>query len=196
MIDPRWDSAMRAGWGRWPNTRFIEWVTRAPFAGTDHRGQVRVLELGCGAGAQLNFLSREGFEAFGVEGTQAGVAASQGHAPDATVWHGDLTDWEPPHGMTFHCVVDICTLQHLTRMNATAVIQKALEWLEPGGYIFSMWSAGGSDAPREGVPAPWPITATEIFDIFSDIPVRTGMESVIGLDGSNRQHWIIEGRKR
>ncbi|MGZ3688977.1 MAG: class I SAM-dependent methyltransferase [Bdellovibrionota bacterium] len=50
----------------------------------------RVLDAGCGAGLELAWFSRKGFQADGVDREPAVVEKARLAAPQARVWHGDL----------------------------------------------------------------------------------------------------------
>lgn len=105
MSTAEWDAIFqRQQWGRWPDTRFVEWCMRTfGNAPPPVRERIRVLELGCGAGAQLRFLQGEGFQAFGVDGSKAAIqqakanlALSDGFGPRPRLAVEDLLTFNIP----------------------------------------------------------------------------------------------------
>lgn len=224
MTVAEWDRVYRGRqWGRWPNTRFVEWAMRRfGDAPQQWRQNIHFLELGCGAGAQLRFLSNEGFASYGVDGSAAALSQARTNLADLSnygpvLFESDLLQFEMPTifpdfgrgpvgaadlavsstSGQMDAVLDICTLQHLGT-KAADVIVKARRWLRPGGYIFSIFAADGSDKGGFGsdVPPPRLLMASEIPHLFAGFDLKVGMETVRPVDGGTRQHWIIEGRKR
>jgi SAM-dependent methyltransferase len=55
-------------WGKYPGEDLIRFVARNYYS-RPQRHTVRILEVGSGTGANLWYLAREGFSAFGVEGS-------------------------------------------------------------------------------------------------------------------------------
>lgn len=171
----------------------------------EERAKVDVLELGCGAGAQIKFLVDEGFPAVGVDGSIDALAQAREnidggfHAerPRPLLLRADIENWVPLR--EFDVIVDICTLQHLPAAAVPQVIQHALHWLKPGGFLFSKW-AGYEDGAfqwpsKSDVPQPQPIFEGQISHLFPGFQRNYGVERVEGLDNVVRQHWIIEARK-
>ena len=75
--DPVWDDIYRTrAWGQYPGEDVIRFVQRQYGAAPD-RGRVRLLEVGCGAGANLWFMAREGFVVHGVERSPTAVQLAQ-----------------------------------------------------------------------------------------------------------------------
>ena len=195
MIDPAWDAIHTARpWGRWPNTRFVDWVMHT-YGGVDDRRAVRFLDLGCGAGAQLRFLEEEDFKYVGVDGSEAALSRARkaGYGP---VWQADLTDFEIEEDWgKFDCVMDICTLQHLGANDMVEVVRRARRWLKPGGYFFMIHAASGSDVDYNDVPPPCtPLSIRSIKPLFAGYKGRVAMEEVLGMDDQFRRHYIIEAR--
>lgn len=233
MTVAEWDKVFqRQQWGRWPDVRFIEWFMRTyGSASPGEREHIRVLELGCGAGAQLQFLQAEGFSAFGVDGSRTALQQakrnlelSQGFGPGVRLTQSDLLIFEPPihwgepnlsapgeAAVTeavaerldmggFECIVDVCTLQHLANGHNAQIIQRALRWLRPGGWIFSKWRAHlpGQPTPppaQRGMPVPLQLERREIDHIFPGFERHVTLERVMHESGEETAHWIITGRK-
>lgn len=210
MTDPRWDSAMSKNWGRWPSTRFVEWVMRN-YTVSDIDEPPRFLELGCGWGAQLKFLTEEGFQAFGMDASMFAIEHCK--ARGFQVVYGELPGWDargvtsspPPLGPMlldrplwrgrFDCVFDVCTLQHLSLSEAAAVTAKARDWLKPDGKFFCMHAADGTTVlPRADIPPPRLLTFPQIATLFEGYKTRVTRELVVQ-GPAEIAHYIIEARK-
>lgn len=195
-----WDQLFqKRRWGKWPDTRFVEFVMRTFGPRVTPREDTWFLELGCGAGAQLKFLTEEGFGAWGLDGSPTVLAAAAANAPKATLHPHDLNKglMNLPHlfQRDYDCVVDVCTLQHLTGEAKARAIVHALTMLRPGGYLFSMHSAHGTSLPSApGVPEPWHMLESEIPHVYAGLDLKVSLQTVRA-NGTERRHWIIEGRK-
>jgi SAM-dependent methyltransferase len=110
---------------------------------------VRILELGCGPGANLWYLAREGFSAAGIDGSGTAIRQASERLAleslDAELVVGDFTsllDYFEPASVD--AVIDIAAIQHNSREAANAALRGAFEVLKPGAPIFSKLVAAGS----------------------------------------------------
>lgn len=88
-FDPVWEQKYAGGHAqRWPWDIVVSFVMR--HAPRDRpRGQVLVLEVGCGTGANLYFAAREGFRVAGVDASPSAIAAARARF-EAEGLRGDL----------------------------------------------------------------------------------------------------------
>jgi 2-polyprenyl-3-methyl-5-hydroxy-6-metoxy-1,4-benzoquinol methylase len=71
--DPIWDDIFRSkGWGRYPPEHIIRFIART-FSDARDRSTIRLLEIGCGPGANLWFMAREGFSVCGIDGSATAI---------------------------------------------------------------------------------------------------------------------------
>lgn len=89
--DPVWEDVFRRqAWGKYPGEDLIRFIARN-FYGVPDRSSVKLLEVGCGPGANLWFMAREGFSVYGVDGSQ--TAINQAHErldAECPGWKGQL----------------------------------------------------------------------------------------------------------
>lgn len=72
--DSMWEQIfLKNAWGRYPGEDTIRFVARNFYRVADRR-QVEILEIGCGPGANLWYMAREGFTVYGVDGSQTAIA--------------------------------------------------------------------------------------------------------------------------
>jgi SAM-dependent methyltransferase len=112
----------------------------------------RVLELGCGAGANIPFFEALGVQYHAVEGSPSMVERLRARFPALrdTIVAGDFTR-EQPFGEGFDLIVDRAALTH----NSTASIQSGLQLvhrsLRPGAYFIGVdWFSTRHEEYRRG----------------------------------------------
>ncbi|MBF0561187.1 MAG: class I SAM-dependent methyltransferase [Alphaproteobacteria bacterium] len=146
--DQAWDTVFSAReWGRYPPEDLVRFIARS-YGGSTDRRQVRILELGCGPGANLWYLAREGFQVYGVDGSAVAIdragqrLAAEGLSADLRV--GDVARIAasyPPD--SFDAIIDIACLQHAA-LDVRTVLDQAHALLRRGGQMFAMMIAHGS----------------------------------------------------
>jgi SAM-dependent methyltransferase len=138
--DPVWDKIFRSQeWGKYPPEHLIRFIARNFYSVSDRRA-IRLLEIGCGPGANVWFMAREGFSVSGIDGSPTAVQqanarlASEGLMADLRV--GDFTEL-PWADATFDGVVEWVSLV----CNPISAIEHALNEvdrvLKPGAPFLS-----------------------------------------------------------
>jgi SAM-dependent methyltransferase len=99
----------------------------------------RVLDLGCGVGRHLCYLSRQGFEVHGVDISAAGIercrkALEQLQLP-GTVQVAEMLHIPYPDAF-FDWVLAVQVIYHTTAATLRQAIQHVHSKLRPGGYFF------------------------------------------------------------
>jgi len=151
--DPSWDTVFRTHeWSRYPPEELVRFVaTHMP---SSKRGQVRVLEMGCGTGANIWFLARERFDVYGIDGSQTAISRARGRLLKerlkAHLKVGDIVKINEFYkGLNFDAIFDVACLQHNRIDVAEQIMDRALGLLKPGGRFFSMMAAKGSYLDRK-----------------------------------------------
>ncbi|MFT4606041.1 MAG: SAM-dependent methyltransferase [Rhodothermales bacterium] len=99
-----------------------------------------LLEVGCGAGNNLWFAAREGFQVAGIDGSQSAVVyardrfAREGLQGDLRV--GDFSQL-PWTDASFDIVVDRKSITHNRQVHVRMAFQEAARVLRPGGLLVS-----------------------------------------------------------
>lgn len=142
-----WDEKFSSRpWGRYPPEDLVRFMGRN-FRNADKEA-VRVLEVGCGPGANIWFLHREGFAVHGIDVSRSAIEIANKRLvvenagmfcspADLRVGNFDALPWEDRQ---FDVVVDIFALY----ANLTNVISQTLDEiarvLKPGGLVYSkLW---------------------------------------------------------
>lgn len=132
-----WDRLYEQGFtNAYPFDAVVQFLIRHA---RQHGRGAKVLELGCGTGGNLWFAAREGFEAYGIDGSAAAIARAgetlAGYNVKADLRHGDLTKLPYADGF-FDLIFDRGTLTHIGDAAViTAALRHAASKLKPGGRI-------------------------------------------------------------
>lgn len=89
--DKIWDKVfLEQEWGKYPGEDLIRFVALNFYTVPD-RNKVRVLEVGCGTGANLWYLAREGFSIFGIDGSETAIRKAKERLDrECPNWQGEL----------------------------------------------------------------------------------------------------------
>ena len=210
--DPIWEKIHEdKEWGSYPSEPLVRFVA-SNFLKKNSDKALRMLEIGCGTGANLWFLAREGIEIFGVEGAASAVARAQqkldNEVPD---WRGAIVQGDiinlPFEDNFFDAVIDIEAVTHNSFDNSKVIYDEAHRVLRPGGKLFSQTFSTGSWGDQTGthieengwIADKGPMSLGEfirftpyddlsfLFASFDDIQAEKLSRTL-----NNRQHEIIE----
>ena len=72
-MDPIWEELHSTrSWGKYPAESLIRKVMRH-YSGVSKKKDISILEIGCGAGANLSFFMEEGFNVTGIDGSESAI---------------------------------------------------------------------------------------------------------------------------
>lgn len=134
-------------WGKYPATDLIENVMRR-FKFSD-KSNVRVLDLGCGAGANLGFFVAEGFDVYGVDGSPSAIKLARKRMKNLSNTYnlenisvGDFSELSYESNY-FDLVVDYFSLYANTSEDILRTQREVERVLKKGGSFFSRsWAVG------------------------------------------------------
>lgn len=156
--DRIWEDIFRSrDWGKYPPEHVVRFIART-FYNTTDRNRIRLLEIGCGPGANIWFMAREGFSVYGIDGSATAIH----HAKERLTKEGLRADLQigdyshlPWADSTFDGVVENVSLYS----NPSAGIEQALKEvhrvLRPGGHFLSSffsdhtWGYGKGEMTEE-----------------------------------------------
>jgi SAM-dependent methyltransferase len=134
--DPAWEQIFSSReWGKYPPEHVVRFVART-FYRASRRSDVRLLEIGCGPGANVWFAAREGFSVSGIDGSASAIRganerlSSEGLHADLRV--GDFTSL-PWADNTFDGVVENVSLYCNGSESIRAALAEVRRVLKPGG---------------------------------------------------------------
>ncbi len=115
----------------------------------EERSEIKILETGCGSGANLWMIAREGFNAYGVDISQESLNLCEqmlNHKEvSATLQLQDMSQMIFPEN-SFNAVVDIFSSYCLTKEQSEKYLNSIKKILKRGGVFFSYFPSKRSDA--------------------------------------------------
>jgi ubiquinone/menaquinone biosynthesis C-methylase UbiE len=138
--DPEWENIhSKEQLGRYPSEHLIR-VMAHHFYGVPNRKDIKILEVGSGQGAQIWYLSREGFSTYGVEGSKTAIESCQKRLKaenlKADIQKGDIINLDYPENF-FDCVIDMECLTTNSFQNTQHIIKEIHRVLKKDGIFFS-----------------------------------------------------------
>jgi 2-polyprenyl-3-methyl-5-hydroxy-6-metoxy-1,4-benzoquinol methylase len=142
---------------RYPNEELCRFMGRNFFAiPREERAAVRILEAGCGSGANLWMLAREGFETHGIDISEQSIALAgqmlASYGCTAQLKAADMIALPYPESY-FDAVVDVFSSYCLPASSGSKFVQSVRNVLKPGSLFFSYFPAKMSDAYTNRKPA-------------------------------------------
>jgi ubiquinone/menaquinone biosynthesis C-methylase UbiE len=158
-FDPVWEADVYAAGrhlARYPYDSVVSFVFR--HAPSDRpRGEVRILEIGCGAGNNLWFAAREGFRVAGIDGSRSAIEyarrrfAEEGLDGDLRV--GDFTAL-PFDDASFDLVIDRGSTVCVGHTACRLAVREVRRVLVPGGHFHFNPYSDRSTSVLHGRPGP------------------------------------------
>jgi SAM-dependent methyltransferase len=175
-----------------PQARLVEWAAATGVTG----GGRRALVVGCGLGADAEYVAGLGFDTTAFDVSETAVRIARERFPGSPVRYlvADLLDPPVAWRAAFDLVVESYTVQSLPESAHPGAIEQVTRLVAPGGTLLVI--AAGRDARepvREGPP--WPLTEAEIaaFAVAGLQPVR--IEDIRDDRSSMGRRWRAEFRR-
>lgn len=221
--NPLWETVYQSrSWGQYPGEDVIRFVA-GHFYKVPDRSAVRLLEVGCGSGANLWFMAREGFCVHGVEGSAtAARLATERLDRECPGWQqaggqvhaADMASLPYPDGR-FDAVLDVVAACYSTIAHARRTYAELARVTRAGGKLFvrtfasGCWGEGTGTEEEPGMWAciegplqglgPTRFTALEqIDDLLQGWKVdRLERDVHSNADGSQAiVHWVVHATRQ
>ncbi|NLW75577.1 MAG: class I SAM-dependent methyltransferase, partial [Methanomicrobiales archaeon] len=147
-MDNIWEKVhSQRNWGKYPNEELVRFIGRNFFhLPKSERNNIKILEIGCGQGANLWFLSREGFNVFGIDISESAIKKTRDTLKEwniekVTLDVQDALDINFPDAF-FDVVIDCESISCLKFHDHLKVFRKIKDILKDGGFF---WSSHFSD---------------------------------------------------
>lgn len=216
--DATWEQLFRTrGWNKYPSEQVIRFVARN-FFNAPERKQIKLLELGCAEGNNVWFMAREGFDAYGIEGSRLAVdKAGERMRADGLEAHltvGDVAFLRDVYGeLRFDAILDAGCLTCNRIEVVESVLSQIKDLLNPGGKVFSLVIAEGTygaetgrevepgtftdikDGALQGIGLCHFFTLDEVERLFAGFN-NVHIEYIISSHANQQQiykHWIVDG---
>ncbi len=146
MWNEGWDTLFeKQEWGKFPELEVVRFVMRQ--FGEIKRSDCQLLEIGCGPGANLIFMASEGFDTYGIDGSEVAIRQANHRLAEkslkADLKVGDVTRL-PYNNESFDAVID-CQCLYANDLTSTRRSLNEIERvLKPGGQLLSITFATGT----------------------------------------------------
>lgn len=218
--NPIWEEIFATQeWGKYPGESLIRFIARNFYK--LNRSNVKILELGCGPGANLWFCAREGFNVFGIDASKNAIdKCTERLNLEVPNWKGQIINGSvtklPYEESFFDAVIDNQCVSCLDFQNAKKAYFESNRVLKPNGKLFIRTFASGSHGDETGenlskdtwltkegrTSGKGPIRFTKYEDLEILLPRHIyEIESIEMIKESNNgrdnwtSEWIIEAKK-
>ncbi len=135
---------------RFPNEELSRFMGRNFFhLPIDKRSLINILEVGCGSGANLWMLAREGFNATGIDISENAIELCKkmvkSYGGKAKFYVGSMTNL-PFETSSMEAIVDVFSSNCLTNLEGINFLREVLRTLKINGKFFSYFPSSKSDA--------------------------------------------------
>jgi ubiquinone/menaquinone biosynthesis C-methylase UbiE len=155
--DPIWEEIfLSREWGKYPSEQLIRFIAKSFYqVPREKRKEFKVLEIGCGPGANLWYCAREGLSVYGVDGAQSAIKQAElrlnEELPD---WKGmfstgDISSLNYPTNY-FDAVIDNEAVCCNSLESSKAIYREAARVTKVGGAIYVRTFADGSYGDGSG----------------------------------------------
>lgn len=147
-----WESIfMNREWGKYPPLSLVRFIAKNYYKASD-RSAIKILELGSGTGANLWYLSREGFTVYGIDGSKTACEKAKQRLITeglsgriGSIIVGDYFDQLDFFADEyFDAIIDIGSLCCNSFDRAQQIIIKSIRKLRAHGRLFSQTFADGT----------------------------------------------------
>lgn len=198
--DAVWDAVYSANrWGRYPPEDLVRFVARHFYAAND-RKDVRLLEIGCGPAANLWYIAREGFSAYGLDGSAVALDKAkevlEQEGVCAQLAQGEAMALPYDDGF-FDGVIDMECVYANDKADSKKIIAEVHRVLKPGGYFYSRTFMDGTKGINQERGVARLTTEKEIPELYGVFP-SIDYDYIIRTDGNRRaemKEWLITCRK-
>lgn len=133
---------------RYPNEALIQFLAANYFGlPSQKRKKIKILELGCGSGANLWMMAKEGFDVYGIDVAPTGIKLTKKMMKlwnvSATVELGNMRKLNFPDNF-FDAIVDVVSVQHADLKGHRVIYREVYRCLKPGGLFFQWHLAAKS----------------------------------------------------
>ena len=140
MWNEGWDKIFADNdWGQYPPEELVRFVMRN-FKNVPDRSKIRILEVGCGTGANIWFIAREGFDTYGIDGSRNGISKCEERlAKEGLTSHLSIGDVMtlPYEDDFFDCVIDNECLYSNSYHDTEIILNEIHRVMKSGGKFYS-----------------------------------------------------------
>lgn len=138
-FDKKWEEVHKSrAWGQYPSEDVIRFIARNYYQ--KNRADIKILDLGCGQGANTWYLAREGFDVYALDGSSSAVESAKKYLKsnnlNAKIVVSDASNTMYKDDF-FDCVIDSAVIYANTSNGIKAILKEVNRVLKPQGKIIS-----------------------------------------------------------
>lgn len=138
-FDEKWEEVHRnKKWGMYPAEETIRFIARNYY--NSDRKNIKILDMGCGAGANTWYISREGFDTYAFDGSLSAVKKTISYLNTenlkAEIIQCDAADTQYEDEF-FNSIIDGAVIYANTLKGIKSILKEMNRILKRGGKIFS-----------------------------------------------------------
>jgi SAM-dependent methyltransferase len=154
-----WDDIFKSRpWGKYPPEDLVRFMART-FGTVEDKDSIKVLDVGCGPGANLWFLVREGYQIAGIDGSPEAIQLAQARLEcefatadhtsyDLRVGNFATLSWADEE---FDAAINLHSISANTLKTIQACISEIHRVLKPGGSYFGKMFGTETTGSASGV---------------------------------------------
>jgi SAM-dependent methyltransferase len=152
-MDSVWNTLHEQGWGKYPNESVVRFLSRYKKSkGDKFKGANRLIDIGCGAGANGRMCIELGFNVTGIDGAKAAIENAKKWAPQATYKVMDFDDLGGTfNDETFDIAIDDFAMILGTKDQFNNRLRQMSAILKRGGSFIAIIPS--NKTPKEVVPS-------------------------------------------
>jgi cyclopropane fatty-acyl-phospholipid synthase-like methyltransferase len=225
MVMSIWEQIhSQRSWGRYPNEELVRFIGKNFFRiPREKRKSIKILELGCGQGANLWFLAKEGFDVYGVDISPSAIKKAKDYLErdwgikSVKLNVQDIRTLQIEDEM-FDVVIDVATIWYVSYTDHKKVFEKIFRLLKLNGYFWSFhiaensWGYGtgnlidyktfdniSSEGPLQNQGITCMLSAKDIKILLETVGFKvTGIEKLVRTYENQQKKlifWIVEAVK-
>lgn len=153
MWNRGWDNIFKKNkWGKYPDMSVIRFIANG-YKKKDKK-KLKILEVGCGTGANLSFFIEEGFNTYGIDGSKVAIKLAKKklkkEKKNSKLFVGDIQNM-PFRSNYFDCIVDCECIYSNSFSDSKIILKEIKRILKRKGSFFSKTFANGTYGDNNGV---------------------------------------------
>jgi 2-polyprenyl-3-methyl-5-hydroxy-6-metoxy-1,4-benzoquinol methylase len=137
--DPIWEKVfLETPWGKYPGESLIQFIARNFY--NSNRSEVKILEVGCGPGANIWYMAKENFVPYGIDGSETAIIQAKRRLAEeglnGNLMVGDIVSLTYQNDF-FDAVLDCECLYANNLENTYKILSEIDRVLKPGGLFYS-----------------------------------------------------------